>query len=54
MLNVAQILLTPLLQNISVTVTVPVAGLAVCFAMLAVTKLLIRGKELKDDNDLFV
>lgn len=54
MLNVAQILLAPLLQNISVTVTVPVAGLAVCFAMLAVTKLLVRGKELKDDNDLFV
>lgn len=53
-LNVAQILMTPLLQNISVAVTVPVAGLAVCFAMLAVTKLLVRGKELKDDNDLFV
>ena len=28
--------------------------MAVCFAMLAVTKLLVRGKALKDDNDLFV
>ena len=52
--NLAQILLTPLMRNISVSVTVPVSGLAVCFAMLAVTKLLVRGKELKDDNDLFV
>ena len=54
LLNLAQILLTPLMRNISVSVTVPVSGLAVCFAMLAVTKLLVRGKELKDDNDLFV
>ena len=54
LLNLAQIMLTPLMQNISVSVTVPVMGLAVCFAMLAVTKLLVRGKELKDDNDLFV
>jgi hypothetical protein len=53
-LNIAQILLTPLLQNISVSVSIPVLGMAVCFAMLAVTKLLVRGKELKDDNDLFV
>ena len=54
LLNLAQILMTPLMHNISVSVTVPVVGLAVCFAMLAVTKLLVRGKELKDDNDLFV
>ena len=53
-LNIAQILLTPLLQNISVSVNFPVLGMAVCFAMLAVTKLLVRGKALKDDNDLFV
>lgn len=53
-LNLAQILVTPLLHNVSVTVTVPVMGLAVCFAMLAVTKLLVKGKELKDESDLFV
>ena len=53
-LTIAQILLAPLLRNISVSVSIPVLGMAVCFAMLAVTKLLVRGKELKDDNDLFV
>ena len=53
-LNIAQILLAPLLRNIAVSVSIPVLGMAVCFAMLAVTKLLVRGKELKDDNDLFV
>ena len=54
LMNVAQILMAPLLQSISVAVTVPVTGLAVCFAMLAVTGLLVRGKELKDESDLFV
>ena len=54
LLNLAQILMTPFLNNISVSVAVPVLGLAVCFAMLAVTKLLVRGKELKDESDLFV
>ena len=53
-LNIAQILLAPLLQNISVSVSIPVLGMAVCFALLSVTRLLVRGKELKDDNDLFV
>lgn len=53
-LNIAQILLAPLLRNIAVSVSIPVLGMAVCFALLSVTKLLVRGKELKDDNDLFV
>ena len=53
-LNIAQILLAPLLRNISVSVSFPVLGMAVCFALLTVTKLLVRGKALKDDNDLFV
>lgn len=53
-LNLAQLLLSPMLMNVSVSVNFPVMGLAVCFAMLAVTKLLVRGKELKDESDLFV
>ena len=53
-LNIAQILLAPMLRNIAVSVSIPVLGMAVCFALLTVTKLLVRGKELKDDNDLFV
>ena len=54
LLNLVQILMTPLLNNISVSVSIPVTGLTVCFAMLAVTKLLVRGKELKDETDLFI
>ena len=53
-LNIAQLLLAPMLMNISVSVNFPVLGMAVCFALLSVTKLLVRGKALKDDNDLFV
>ena len=53
-LNLGQLLLSPMLMNIHVSVSFPVMGMAVCFAMLAVTKLLVRGKALKDDNDLFV
>ena len=52
-LNLGQ-LLSPMLMNISVSVNFPVMGLAVCFSMLAVTKLLVRGKALKDESDLFV
>ena len=54
MLNLGQLLLSPILMNVHVSVTFPVMGMAVCFTMLAVTQLLVRGKELKDDNDLFV
>ena len=53
-LNLTQILTAPMLKNITVSVNVPVMGLAVCFAMLAVSKLLVQGKELKDESDLFV
>ena len=53
-LNLAQVLAASLLHNVSVSVSVPLLGLAVCFVMLAVTKLLVRGKALQDDNDLFV
>ena len=53
-LNIAQILMAPMLQNISVAVSIPVTGMTVCFALLSVTRLLVRGKALKDDNDLFV
>lgn len=54
LLNLSQLLLTPMLMHISVSVTFPIEGMAVCFGMLAVTKLLVKGKQLKDDNDLFV
>lgn len=53
-LNLGQLLLNNLLLNVQMELELPLMGMAVCFAMLAVTKLLVRGKELKDDNDLFV
>ena len=52
--NLGQLLLATVLLDIQMEVRIPLLGLAVCFAMLAVTKLLVRGKELKDESDLFV
>ena len=54
LMNFAQLLMHDMLLNVQMELSLPLLGLAVCFAMLAVTKLLVRGKELKDDNDLFV
>lgn len=53
-LNIGQLLMSGLLLNVYLTVNFPVMGMAVSFAMLAVTKLLVRGKELKDESDLFI
>lgn len=53
-MNLGQLLASPMLMNIQLEVRIPVMGLAVSFVMLAVTRLLVRGKELKDDNDLFI
>lgn len=53
-LNLAQLLLNDLLLNVQMELALPVMGLAVSFTMLAVTKLLVRGKELKDETDLFI
>ena len=53
-LNLGQLLLGELLLNVQMELRLPVLGLSVCFALLSVTKLLVKGKELKDDNDLFV
>lgn len=53
-LNLGQILLAEGLSNIDISVRIPVLAMAVSFGMMALTKLLVRGKELKDDNDLFV
>lgn len=53
-LNLGQIFLAGMLQDVSVTVRLPVTSLAVAFGLLALTRLLTEGKELKDDNDLFI
>ena len=53
-LNLWLLLVSDMLMNVSMELRFPVFGLAVSFAMLAVTKLLVRGKELKDETDLFI
>lgn len=53
-MNLAQLLLHDLLINLQLELRLPVLALAVCFALLSVTRLLVQGKTLKDDNDLFV
>ena len=53
-LNLVQIVLAEGLTNIDISVRIPVLSMAICFGMTALTKLLVRGKELKDDNDLFI
>lgn len=52
--NLGQLLMADLLLNVHVAVRFPVMGMSVSFAVLAVTKLLVRGKELKDESDLFI
>ena len=53
-LNVIQAVALNFLHNIDVTVRIPVMSMAVVFGTLALTRLLAQGKEIKDDNDLFV
>lgn len=53
-LNVTQAALLNYLHNIDVTVSIPVMSMAVVFGTMALTRLLVQGKEIKDDNDLFV
>ena len=53
-LNVVQAVLLNRLHNIDVSVSIPVMSMAVVFGAMALTRLLVRGKEIKDDNDLFV
>lgn len=53
-LNAAQIVFAGSLHYADVVVHFPVVGLALSFGLLALTRLLLQGKELKDDNDLFI
>lgn len=53
-LNLGQIFCAGMLYDVSVTVRLPITAMAVSFAMLALTRLLTQGKELKDESDLFI
>lgn len=53
-LQISQLLFAPLLRDLAVNFRIPVVSMAVAFALLALTRLLDQGKQLKDDNDLFI
>lgn len=53
-LNVGQVVFAGALYDIDSTLTFPVFSMALVFGTLALTRLLVQGKELKDDNDLFI
>lgn len=53
-LNLGQIMMAGFLVNASTTVRIPVASLAIAFGMLALTRLLVQGKALKDESELFI
>lgn len=53
-LNVAQLFLASILHNIDIQFRLPTVSIGLVFVLLALTRLLYRGKELKEDNDLFI
>ncbi len=53
-LNLGQIMMSAYLVNVSTSVRIPTASLATAFGLLALTKLLVQGKALKDESDLFI
>ena len=53
-LNIGQVLMSGLLLNVSMEVRIPVFSMAVAFGIMALSKLLTQGKELKDESDLFI
>ena len=52
--DLLQLVLAPWLRSISFQVEFPVLSVAVALAALRLSRLLGEGKELKEDNDLFV
>lgn len=53
-LNIAQILFMSTLLNMDVSVNLPIVSLTVAFGLLALSRLLNKGKLIKEDNELFV
>lgn len=53
-LNLGQVLLSSVLLNVTLEVRIPVFGMAVAFSVMALSRLLTQGKELKDESDLFI
>lgn len=52
--NLAQVLASPVLHDLSVTVQLPLVSIALAFGLLCLTELLHRGTQIRRDNDLFI
>lgn len=53
-LNLGQLFCAGWLQVTDVTLRLPILSMAIAFGALALTRLLVQGRELKEDNDLFI
>ena len=53
-LNVGQLVLAPLLNNINAVFRIPVMSIVITFVVMVISRLLCQGKQLKEDNDLFI
>ena len=53
-LNLAQVLLAGILHNLRVQLRLPIFSIVLVFALLVLSHLLNTGKQLKEDNDLFI
>lgn len=53
-MNVIQLLMAGMLHQIDMQIRIPVSSMAICFGLFALVRLLDQGKELKEDNDLFI
>lgn len=53
-LNLGQVLFASRLHNLAAQFSFPILSMAIVFALLVLSGLLSRGRELKEDNDLFI
>lgn len=53
-LNGAQAMAAPILYHIDTNLNLPVTSIILALGSMALTRLLVHGKELKEDNDLFI
>ena len=53
-LNIAQLLLAGMLYSLNFELNLPIESIGLAFVLMGITRLLYQGKELKDDNELFV
>ena len=54
LMNLAQVFFASSLHRLAAQFSFPLSSIAVIFAMMVLSHLLVKGKELKDDNELFI